>query len=517
MPKKPIHSAPPGTVNIVPGVQTLGTFRFYDYTQWQALAEFVDNSISSWQSMQEKIKAVEGKGFRLTISIDIENNERLRIVDNAGGIGKEDYSRAFTVAAPPQDLTRMNQFGIGMKVAGCWFANQWQVRTTALHEPVMSTVQFNVPKIVENSLENLPIDQVKANPKEHFTEILLWDLIRFPQGRTKEKIRDHLTNMYRKFIENKSVDIYCFGGKLAVQPFQVLIAPHYRSPNGQPREWKLPLDFQLSGHRITGVAYLLDKMKRSYTALNLFWRDRLIKGNIEPHYRPNELFGAANSFRTGRLYIELDMGTFRPTADRANIDFDATGCSEEELLDEVKTQLSKPGFPLLAQGEGYRIKPEVEPSIMEYVQEELIHVGEEIEARAEKQLEELVATPSAPEYPNFVEPAATNKWEKTFSLVVAGEKWVVTIEIGDGPVDLEWVSISEEDRTKKRIGIKLGMRHPFNVQYLDDASAAAILRLAAALAFAELAARKAGATQPGLVRTNMSEFLRGVLSQPLEE
>ncbi len=509
--------APPDMVNILPGIQTLALFRHYDYTPWQAMADFVDNSISSWQRMQKELESVEGKGFRLTISIELDSNERLRIVDNAGGIGTAEYGRAFTVAAPPADLTHMNQFGVGMKVAACWFSNQWQVRTSALNEPVTSTVIFNVPEIVEKLLENLPIDQVKELPAEHFTEILLWDLIRVPKGKTKVKICDHLTKMYRRFIENNSVTIYCFGEKLSVMRSIVLTAPHYRNPGGQPREWKLPLDFYLSGLRITGEAYLLDKMNRKNTGLNLFWRNRLIRGNIEPYYRPTDLFGAVNSWRTGRLCIELDMSAFRPTADRASIDFDAKGCSEEELWDEVKQQLSKPGCPILAQGEGYRAKSAMEPSIEEHVKKEIAQVGDEIKERGEKPLEELAATTSAPAYPDFVPSATNNGWEKTIEVTVAGEKWEVTIETGDGPGDFEWVKISETAKASKKIGIKLGMRHPFNVQYMADTTAPVIIRLAAALAFAELAARKAGAIQTSLVRANMNEFLRSVLSVPLEK
>ena len=506
-------SSPRDTVNILPGVQTLALFRHYAYTPWQALAEFVDNSISSWQRMQKELESVEGKGFKLTIKIDFDPAEgRLRIADNAGGIGTAEYGRAFTVGVVPADLTKMNQFGVGMKVAACWFADHWQVRTSALNEPVISTVTFNMPDIIKNSLENLPVDQVKAKPEVHMTEILLWDLHHVPQGRTLVKIGDHLTKMYRKFIADGSVNIYWLGKKLAVEHPTVLTAPFYKNPAGPPREWKLPLDFKLAGLRITGTALLFEFFKRTDCALNLFWRGRLIKGNMEPHYRPSILFGASNTFRTGRLYIELDMDAFRPTTDRASIDFDANSCSEEQLLDEVRTQLSKPACPILAQGEWYRAQKK-DPSIEREVKEQLALVGDAIHDRGEKPMDKLAATTSGVSYPGFLQSANNQGLEKTFTVAVSGEKWMVTIEFGNDPVDFEWVAISETDKANKRIGIKLGMAHPFNVQYLDDTTAAVILRLAAALAFAELAARNAGAKTPSLVRTNMDTFLRLVLSE----
>ena len=506
--------APKGTVNIVPGVQTLGLFKHYDYTPWQALAEFVDNSISSWQEMRAKLEAAEGKGFKLTIKIELDPVEkRLRIVDNAGGIGQADYDRAFTLAAPPRELTRMNQFGVGMKVAACWFADHWQVRTSALGEPLTSTVLFNVPDIIENSLENLPIDQVREKADAHFTEIVLWGLHRVPTGSTLKKIGEHLTKMYRKFIAAGSVNISWLGEKLAVKNHTILTAPFYKNPAGSPREWKMPLDFKLSGLRITGAAKLFDPFKRSHTGLNLFWRDRLIKGNFDPYYRPPKLFGGNQSFKTGRLYIELDMDAFQPTTDRANIDFSARGCSEEDLLEAVHSQLSKADCPLLLQGENYRANKK-DPSMEKEVKEQLAIVGDVIHERGEKPMDKLAATTSGVSYPAFAPSASKKGWEKTFQVKVAGEQWMVTIEFGDGPVDIEWVGISETDKANKRIGIKLGMLHPFNKQFLDDTTAKVIIRLAAALAFAELAARKAGAIQPSLVRSNMDTFLRLVLSEP---
>ena len=323
--------------------------------------------------------------------------------------------------------------------------------------------------------------------------------------------------MYRKFIENESVEVYFLGEKLAVQRPKLLNAPYWRNPGGPATEWKLPLDFKFAGQRITGEAYLLDPMKKSYTALNLFWRGRLLKGNIDPPYRPSELFGSISSWKTGRLCIELNMDAFKPTADRANIDFDSKGCSEDELLMEVRAQLSQPACLMLLQGENYRPKTKIDPSIETHVKEELAQVGDVIQERGEESLKALAATTSVPAYPVYAQSDAKNGWEKTFTVKVHGEKWVVTIDVGDEPLDFDWVSISETNKASKIIGIKLGRRHPFNLQYLDDTTAAVIIRLAAALAFAELAARKAGAKQPSLVRINMNEFLRSVLSEPLED
>ena len=61
------------------------------------------------------------------------------------------------MAAVPDDLSVLNQYGVGMKVAACWFGRRWTVVTSARNENVKRTVIFDVDQIVAEQLNEIPI------------------------------------------------------------------------------------------------------------------------------------------------------------------------------------------------------------------------------------------------------------------------------------------------------------------------------------------------------------------------
>src|SRR5438477_12020167 len=114
----------PESVSIRPGVRVLSVLRHLNYKPWFALAEFVDNALQSYLDYRRVLSKVEGKDFKLKVSISIQPEDGGRIVirDNAAGIHKADYSRAFRAAEVPADSSGLSEFGMGMKSAACWFA-----------------------------------------------------------------------------------------------------------------------------------------------------------------------------------------------------------------------------------------------------------------------------------------------------------------------------------------------------------------------------------------------------------
>src|SRR6185437_13125923 len=153
--------APPiGRVNIRPGVSVLSILRHLNYKPWFALAEFVDNAVQSYISQRARLEALHGPGFKLKVQIDIDSTApaRISIRDNAAGIARADFPRAFRPAAIPPDRSGLAEFGMGMKSAACWFAAKWRVRTKALGEPIERTVRFDVARIVRDELEELEIE-----------------------------------------------------------------------------------------------------------------------------------------------------------------------------------------------------------------------------------------------------------------------------------------------------------------------------------------------------------------------
>ena len=90
-----------------------GAYAFFqrtDYRAWWAISEFVDNSIQSFLNEKNKIKSAS-KLHRhpiLKIDIELDNNKNrpiLKVIDNAGGIKRKDFDRAFSPAKVPPEPT----------------------------------------------------------------------------------------------------------------------------------------------------------------------------------------------------------------------------------------------------------------------------------------------------------------------------------------------------------------------------------------------------------------------------
>ena len=222
------------SVNIRPGVNVLSVLPHLNYKSWFALAEFVDNSIQSSIDNQRTLRAADGGRHELCVEIDFDVPGNLIIIkDNAAGIASGDYQRAFRPAEIPPDASGLSEFGMGMKSAACWFAPNWSVRSSALGENVERTVIFDIDEIVHDSTEELNVQSVKVSEEKHYTEIRLENIRRFPRGKTIQKIKEHLSSIYRVYIREGSLALYVDGQQLSYEDPAILKAPSYREPWGR--------------------------------------------------------------------------------------------------------------------------------------------------------------------------------------------------------------------------------------------------------------------------------------------
>ena len=299
---------------------------------------------------------VDGEGGRLTIT------------DNAMGIALKDFKRAFELATPPSDMTKLNQFGVGLKVAACWFGKQWSVETSAKGDPVKRSVTWNVDEIVKKNRLKLDVKESRERADRHYTVVTITHLHHPPSGsQTIAKIKKHLPKLFRRFIESGNMTISWNGEVLSDSSQRILVSPFYKDADGLNIKWENRFRINARpGLIVDGYACIFDTFARQQTGLNYFWRDRLVQGNVEPFHRPQALFGAGNSFRTGRLYIEIDASDFKVTSDKTAIDFGKSRVREEDFLKKIHEALSAKKFPLLQHAENYRSSqpaPDIRPRI----------------------------------------------------------------------------------------------------------------------------------------------------------
>ncbi len=509
-----------GGVPIDPGMGVFAMFPSFNYHAWAAIAEIVDNSVTSYTLNKKKLRALEGPKYRLRVSINFdEQSGEITIKDNAAGISAKDYERAFKLASPPPDLSSIGQYGIGLKAAACWFGNEWSVTSSAIGESIERELIWNTKKIIESNQNSLIPTTRVVSENEHYTVVRLRELSHPPKGQTKAKIKRSLANIFKDFIRNEQIEIYWQDELLQLTSPKILIAPYHpgngKAPIGEPVEWDTPISIRTdAGTLINGRAFLLETMTEPETALNLFWHNRLIKGNFEPNYRPEGLFGKPNSFQYRRLCVELDLSEFRVTIDKRDFVFNDSDASEQEIIEKLVEFLEKPEFPLLKQARNFR-KNEPEPDLKPKIDPEDFRKPTEI----------VIEHPEPPSQQNpYHEPKPmVGQFEVlgVFDTHIVGGLWRFTIRIASHESDNYLLDIGELKRTIEdeaeiqNLTLTLGYRHPFTQLFLTEDTKEVILRFALAIGFAEISARRAGQENASFLRMNIDQFLRNIAAKGL--
>lgn len=507
------------TVSIRPGVSVLSVLRHLNYKPWYALAEFVDNAVQSFLYHREALGG-GGAVLNVDITLDPEPPGRLIIRDNAAGIEDALYPRAFRPAEIPPDRTGLSEFGMGMKSAACWFAPCWRVRTSALGEPVEKTVAFDISSIVRDSIEELVVDVRPVGPEEHYTEIVLEGLYRTLHGRTLRKIKEHLTGIYRMFSRDGSLKLTFNGDPLSFADPRVLMAPHHADPGGPSLTWRKDIDFDFgTGMRVRGFAALREVGNTSEAGFALFRRRRLIQGSADEGYRPEQIFGRANSYRYQRLFGELELEGFEVSHTKDGFAWDD---SEETFLELLREHLNEGPLPLLEQAENYRAlraRAEIQ-SAVDAAAERTAHA---LQQHVSPVLVHLEAAPVAFPAP---EALATTPLvaRRQINVELNDVQWEIHLEMTNDPAMDEWVVISDNSAlppansngVRRKVSLRLALSHPFMLRFAgaDSDMLEPLIRLGAAVGLAEVAARDSGVPMSGTFRRNINELLRHALSHP---
>lgn len=505
----------PNRISIRPGVSVLSVLKHLNYHPWYALAEFVDNAAQSFLANRRLIEKADGKKAKLRVRIDIDpDTATISVRDNAAGIAQQDYQRAFRTAAIPEDRSGLSEFGMGMKSAACWFAPRWSVRTKALGEREERTVSFDISKIVKDSLEELDFKPSPAERHEHYTEITLSGVYKIPQKKTLGKIKAHLASIYRVFIRQGLLDLRINNeDPLTYDDPAILHAPSFKTPKAKAVEWKKTIDIALGGgRRAHGFAAIREVGSTSGAGFALFRRGRLIQGSADEGYRPEAIFGRSNSFAYQRLFGELTLEGFEVSHTKDGFRWDET---EEDFLELLKQELDARPLPLLQQAREYRVKPN---------RNELKDAAEQVTQRAATVIEadgasaldraEALGPGGAPAQ-KFT--PADSLTRRLISLDRNGTRWNVILETTADPEVGNWVDVFDRDPEKgaRSVGVRVSLSHPFTQQFAgsDREILEPLVRVAAALALAEVTARDVGVRKSGVVRLHLNELLRETFSK----
>lgn len=505
-------------INIRPGVSILSVLKHLNYKPWYALAEFVDNSVQSYLDHKAELTKIEGDNYILKVHIDVDTSDsgKITIRDNAAGIYRSDYERAFRPAAIPPDRSGLNEFGMGMKSSACWFSENFIVRTAALGEEVAREVVFDVNKIIEDSLEELEITSDPKDANIHFTTIVLTKLHRMLAGRTISKIKEHLASIYREFIRNGTLELYINEELLEYVEPKILTAAYFKDDFGLPLLWKKEISFDFgNGLSVSGFAAIRETGSTSAAGFSLFRKSRVIQGSGDEGYRPEYIFKKATSFSYQRLFGELHLEGFEVSHTKDGFRWED---NEEVFLELLAEHLDSPPIPLLKQAEGYRVNPKP-GELKKAAETATAHTAKVIGNEIPKVIESQLLSPPDSSVPQEILPESIEALERVISLEVNGKPWEITLNASIDPSLIDWLDISDQPNFTNniwKVGIRMSLMHPFMTQFCgsDPEKLEILLRMAAAIVIAEVTARQSGVKQVGTVRRNINQLLREAFSKP---
>jgi hypothetical protein len=212
--------------------------------------------------------------------------------------------------------------------------------------------------VISENKEELIVGETSKDESLHYTEIILSQLSHnSPSSNQMDKVRRHLSSIYRVFLRKNEIEIIINGESLEAPKYEVLNVPFFNEANGSNILWKKEIDFQIDKYKAKGFIAILKTIQNNANGLVLLRRGRVIVGGDDDRFFPFSIFGSSGNFRYKRLFGELELEGFSVT-------FNKNGFTDEEnlnaFIDALRDELRDPEFNLLSQADNYRVKTKEE-------------------------------------------------------------------------------------------------------------------------------------------------------------
>lgn len=496
------------SIKILTGVYE--QFRYLNNKVWYALGEYVDNAVQSFENNRSRLKQIHGSDFTLNINIDILREDKIiRILDNAAGIGFDNYYRAFEPANIPIDNSGLHEYGMGMKTASIWLSDVWTVRTKAIGENEEKFVEFDLKKVIREKKEVLQVVKQPKPLNDHYTEIILTQLSsNAPTNHQINKIKRHLASIYRIYIRKGDLNLYINDELLTYEDPEILKAPYYKNLEGLEILWKKEIFFKTGKYSAKGFIGVLKTMSTNKAnGISLFRRGRVIVGSHDEKYRPKVLCGQEGSPRYKRIFGELELEGFKVSFNKGSfVEMEDL----EALMEGLKLEISNKDFDLYGQAEKY-VKPKTKEDNVKVA----INLVKELK-KAHKKKEEK----SALVVPTKIEVAEQARKVKEVETVssyedketIRGVEYDLKQEFITDPSisSLYTLDILQNTGDKMRVVYKINLANNFFShfeRFKKETDYRPIVAIIKSLVIAELVAPSQGTSGAGNIRINFNKFL----------
>lgn len=507
-------------LNIQPQAGVIGVFSRLNYKPWYAIAEFVDNSTQSFYSHQKELAEAGIGELDVVINYDSEN-DILTIKDTAFGMEIDDFSRAVKIDSPPENKNGRNEFGMGLKTAASWFGDVWSVRSTQFGSIHEYFTEINIPELRKNNVNVVSIKRTLVDPLTHGTIITIREVTKkIGSSRTKGKIVELLKSMYRRDLNNGLVHITYDGEQLFYDEYDCL---RFRN-----RVWRKNLDFTFDfdgiPHHVCGFVGILANGGFGRAGFALFRRNRVVVGGEEFNYKPDEIFGQAQSTIAHKLFGELDLDDF--PINQAKDGFVWDDGLEEEFICNLKSQIKEYiEIAKITNKERSReeeTSQEVSDNVQNQVQDSINHINSTVKTEPSQETQPAIEIPwdQQTDLDSYKEYQAeqNNKPEeiddkiRPYTIQLdAVSKCNLTVQWTKGNSST-WIKVDPAEDGSSA-SIQLNINHPFFKPFSEKEEFKTVLeKFAIAFALAEIRANnnanEEGMISPNAFRMHINNYLK---------
>ena len=504
------HSIP--VVDITIGSNMYGRISDLPNTPSHVLAEFVDNALQSFRNKKDDLLHYD-PNYKLRIDIDFEwdfvtnKAKSIAVSDNACGIPTCDYANAFKLANVPENNQGLNEFGMGLKTAALWLGEIWSLQTTALGEPIVRTIKFDLNEVLMKGLKELIVETESTDINDHFTKITISSLTdKAPSKKSLEKLKTELSSIYRKSLRLNEIDIYVEGEKLFFTETEILTAPSVKDPNGPNVYWKKNIDFSFGKYRAKGFIGILKDINSTKNGFVLLRRGRVVFGaETDGRYFPKSLSGSIGTFRYKRIFGELELEGFAVSFNKNDLQDKE---NLEALMEALRGEIHTRDFDLYNQAEDYRV---------DIRQKNVNKIVKSHNAQQQKNAKiEVITKPSLP-ISNITQPNLPSQLIKpsidSQTIVMGhidekysinGKDYQLRVEMVDKGADLVWLDTSK--KLSNMVICKINMNHIF-FKYFQNHDKV-IIALLKTMALAKFTAKEDGNDTTAEMFDSFNEYIK---------
>jgi len=367
-------------IDISPSVTTYELYTIATYTHWFAIGEFIDNSLTSAYNNWEQLDALYKGKYELIIDINFDYDKKtLKISDNAAGILKTDIQRSLRAGEPPEDISLLSVYGVGMKMSSFWFGRSLKIRTFPISSEHGYEVGVDLDEIKKTRSAKIDVEEIKGKKlpgTDIYIEKIKADRILHTTGVTKLKLL--LASMYRIYLSNPSrkVIIRYNGNELNYVDPPILNEPYWPDREGPEKgkpavRWERDFTYKTKSNKvITGKVGLLANMSRDLTGFLLHYKGKGMGGigsidsgdeinqqdvrDAREYYRPPKIFGQEGGNRYQRFVGSFDISALGKTSSTDKPNW--AGDEEYEFAEALAEFLKDPNFNMWAMAEHYAPK-----------------------------------------------------------------------------------------------------------------------------------------------------------------